>query len=145
MTLDEILDLWNKDSIIDDNDLGTHAIETAQLHSKYLNILMETKLRKSKLNIDFDILRKNKFRYYRGELTRKELEEFGWEAWQYNKPLKNEMDEFLKGDEDLSKIKQRLEYIDAMIYALETIMQQIKSRDWSIKNAITWKQFLAGS
>jgi len=145
MTLDEILDIWNIDSIIDDNNLGIHAIETAKLHSKYLNFLMESKLKKTKLDQDFNILKKNKIRYYRGELTRKELESFGWEPWQYNKPLKNEMDEFLKGDEDLSKIKLRIEYIDVIIYALESIMQQIKSRDWSIKNAISWKQFMAGS
>lgn len=145
MTLDEVLLAWEADSPIDDNHLGENSAATAKLHSKYLRILIDTKLKKTKLDIDYNNLRKLKFRYYRGELSRSELEELGWEQWQYNKPLKAEMDEFLKGDEDLAKIQVRIEYIDTMIYALESIMQQIKQRDWQIRNGIQWKQFLAGN
>ena len=77
-------------------------------------------------------------------MTRQELQDLGWEQWQYNKPLKAEMDEFLKGDEDLSQILVRQEYIDTMVYALESIMAQIKQRDFQLSNGIKWKQFLAG-
>lgn len=144
MKLDDVLVMWEADSVIDDNHLGESSTATAKLHSKYLKLLIETKLKKSKLDIDYNNLRKLKFRYYRGELTRAELAELGWEQWQYNKPLKAEMDEFLKGDDDLAKIQARVEYIDTMIYALESIMQQIKQRDFQLSNGIKWKQFLSG-
>lgn len=144
MKLDDVLVMWEADSVIDDNHLGESSTATAKLHSKYLKLLIETKLKKSKLDIDYNNLRKLKFRYYRGELTRAELAELGWEQWQYNKPLKAEMDEFLKGDDDLVKIQARVEYIDTMIYALESIMQQIKQRDFQLSNGIKWKQFLSG-
>lgn len=144
MKLDDVLVMWEADSVIDDNHLGEASTATAKLHAKYVKILIEAKLRKSKLDIDYNNLRKLKFRYYRGELTRNELADLGWEQWQYNKPLKAEMDEFLKGDEDLAKIQARIEYIDTMIYALESIMQQIKQRDFQLSNGIKWKQFLAG-
>ena len=78
-------------------------------------------------------------------MSRHELEDLGWEQYQYNKPLKAEMDEFLKGDEDLAKILVRSQYIDTMVYALESIMQQIKQRDFQLSNGIKWKAFLAGT
>lgn len=144
MKLDDILVMWEADSGIDDNYLGEASTNTAKLHAKYLKLLVDAKLRKTKLDIDLNALRKTKIRYYRGELTRNELADLGWEQWQYNKPLKAEMDEFLKGDEDLSKIQTRLDYIDTLVYALESIMQQIKQRDFQLSNGIKWKQFLAG-
>lgn len=144
MRLDEILDMWEVDSKIDDNHLGEASTITAKLHSKYLRLLIDAKLKKTKLDIEYSALRKTKIRYFRGELTRQELEELGWEQWQYNKPLKAEMDEFLKGDEHLSKILVRQDYIDTMVYALESIMGQIKQRDFQLSNGIKWKAFLAG-
>ena len=144
MQLDEILTMWDEDSKIDDNHLGEASTATAKLHSKYLKILIQAKLKKTKLDIEYNSLRKTKIRYYRGELTKQELADLGWEQWQYNKPLKAEMGEFLQGDEDLSKILVRQEYIDTMIYALESIMGQIKSRDFQLSNGVKWKVFLAG-
>ena len=144
MKLDDILVMWEADSAIDDNHLGEASTTTAKLHAKYLKLLVDAKLRKTKLDIDLNTLRKTKIRYYRGELSRDELKELGWEQWQYNKPLKAEMDEFLKGDEDLSKIQTRLDYLDTLVYALESIMTQIKARDFQLSNGIKWKQFLAG-
>lgn len=144
MTIDEILDMWAVDADIDDNYLGETTTATPKLHAKYLKLLMNTKLKHTKLQSDHNILRKHKFRYYRGELSREELSDLGWEQWQGVKPLKNEMDEFLQGDEDLNKIKVRIEYLEAMIYQLESIMAQIKARDWQIKTAVEWKRFLAG-
>jgi hypothetical protein len=144
MKLDDVLVMWEADSQIDDNHLGEAATHTAKLHSKYLKLLVNAKLKKTSLDIEYNNLRKVKFRYYRGELSRDELKQLGWEQWQYNKPLKAEMDEFLKGDEDLAQIQSRVDYIDTLVYALESIMSQIKQRDFQLSNGIKWKQFLAG-
>jgi hypothetical protein len=90
------------------------------------------------------LLRKSKFRYYRGELSRDELTEYGWEQWQGIKPMKNEMDEFLTGDSDLNTLEVKIKYLETMIYLLESILGQIKARDWQLKTAVEWKKFLAG-
>lgn len=145
MNIDEILIEWEKDNGIDENHLDNASITTAKLHSKYLKLLIDAKLRKTKIDINYNTLRKTKIRYYRGELSKDELKEYGWDQWQYNKPLKAEMDEFLKGDADLCNLAARQEYIDTMIFAIESILTQIKSRDWQIRNAIAFKQFLAGN
>jgi len=145
MKIDDVLVMWQADSAIDDNHLGEASTTTAKMHAKYLRLLIENKLKRTKLEGDYNQLRQAKFRYYRGEMGREELESYGWEQWQYNKPLKAEMDEFLKGDEDLTKLQARVDYMDAVVYALESIMTQIKQRDFQISNGIKWKQFLAGS
>ena len=54
------------------------------------------------------------------------------------------MDEFLTGDEDLNTMKVKIEYLETMIYLLESILTQIKARDWQLKTAVEWKKFLAG-
>jgi len=144
MKIDEIQDMWEQDCSIDDNYLGEAATITPKFHSKYIKLLIEAKLKLSKYNSDYNQLRKTKFRYYRGEMTRQELSELQWEQWQGVKPLKNEMDEHLTGDTELNNIQMRIEYLNSMIYLLESILGQIRSRDFQIKNGIEWKKFLAG-
>lgn len=144
MKIDEIQTMWDEDCGINDNYLGEAATLTPKLHSKYIKLLIEAKLKLSKYNSDYNTLRKLKFRYYRGEMSRQELAELQWEQWQGVKPLKNEMDEILTGDTDLNAIHIRIEYLNSMIYLLESILGQIRSRDFQIKNGIEWKKFLAG-
>ena len=145
MNISELNDMWETDCLINDDHLDRESVKTPNLHAKYLRILMEFKLKLSSLELEYKTLRQKKFRYYRGEMGRDELAEYGWNQWQGTKPLKNEMDEFLEGDADLNKISVKCEYIKHMISAVESIMSQIKGRDWVIRNAITWKQFISGS
>lgn len=144
MNIEQLQDMWEADCEIDDNYLGEHATKTPKLHAKYVKLLVGVKLKHTKLQSDYNMLRKAKFRYYRGELGREELQVLGWAQWQGVKPLKNEMDEFLTGDEDLNTMKVKIEYLETMIYLLESILTQIKARDWQLKTAVEWKKFLAG-
>ena len=144
MTIDELINEWEVDANIDSEHLDTSSATSPKLHAKYLRIFTDTKLRITKTQNQYDTLRQTKFRYYRGELTREELRELNWEPWQYNKPLKNEMDEHLKGDKDLSEIRLRIAYLETMLTVIESILGQIKGRDWQIKNILNWRQFMAG-
>ena len=145
MTLEELQNSWADDCIIDDNHLDRESVNTAKLHSKYLNHLIRYKLQLAKMKADYNTLRQQKFRYYRGELTRDELVILGWEQWQGVKPLKNEMDEFLGGDNDLNKLEIKANYIQNIVEFLESVMNQIKARDWQIRNSIEWKKFISGA
>lgn len=144
MTLEELQNSWDIDCQIDDNYLGETATATPKLHAKYLRVLVNIKLKHTKLGSDYNILRKNKFRHYRGELSREELAALDWSQWQGVKPLKNEMDEFLQGDSDLNTMRVKLDYLETMIYFLESVLGQIKARDWQLKTHVEWKKFLAG-
>ena len=145
MTLDEILDMWESDSAIDEDHLDRESISTAKLHSKYVRMLMQHKIKFAALNNEYNTLRQKKFRWYRGEMTRDELTNNGWEQWQGLKPLKNEMEEFLTGDGDLNRITIKMEYIKCIIEALESILKEIRGRDWGIRNAIEFKKFISGT
>lgn len=144
MNLEQLMQMWKEDCTIDDDHLGEASTETPNLHSKYIDYLVSYKLKLAKQKAEFNKLRKTKFRYYRGELSREELVALGWDQWQGTKPLKNEMDEFLQGDEELIVQEQKVEYLNTIVYFLESVISQIRSRDFQIKNAITWKQFLVG-
>ena len=144
MNIEQLQEMWDADSEIDDNYLGENSTATPKLHAKYVKLLVNVKLKHTKLQADYLLLRKNKFRLYRGELSRDELTHLNWEQWQGVKPLKNEMDEFLSGDTELVNIKMKIDYLETMIYFLESVLGQIKARDWQIKTAVEWKKFLAG-
>jgi hypothetical protein len=144
MNIEQLQEEWDKDCQIDDNYLGENSTATPKLHAKYLKILVQVKLKHTKLSSDYNLTRKNKFRYYRGELSREELQDLQWDQWQGVKPIKNEMDEFLKGDAELNTMDIKIKYLETMIYFLESVLQQIKARDWQIKTAVEWKKFLAG-
>lgn len=144
MNIEQLQEEWDKDCEIDDNYLGENSTATPKLHAKYVKMLVQVKLKHTKLSSDYNLTRKNKFRYYRGELSREELQDLQWDQWQGVKPIKNEMDEFLKGDEELNTMEIKIKYLETMIYFLESVLQQIKARDWQIKTAVEWKKFLAG-
>lgn len=144
MTLEELIDQWEIDSAIDDNHLDRESVRTPNIHAKYLRILMGYKMKLSALKTEYNTLRQRKFRYYRGEMGKVELDSNGWDQWQGVKPLKNEMNEFLEGDADLNKIAIKCQYLENMIQAVESIMTQVKARDWQIRNTVEWKKFIAG-
>jgi hypothetical protein len=135
---------WDLDCQIDDNYLGETTTATPKLHAKYLKLLVNVKLKHTKLQSDYNLLRKNKFRLYRGELSRDELTALAWEQWQGVKPIKSELDQMLEGDQDINNLQVKLEYLSTMIYFLESVLRQLQSRDYQISTAVKWKMFLAG-
>ena len=144
MNIEELETMWETDCQIDDNFLGEYATATPKLHAKYIKELVRVKLKHTKYQSDYNLLRKNKFRLYRGELSRDELTSLGWEQWQGVKPLKNEMDEFLQVDPDLIILQDKIEYFKTVMYQLEQIIRSLNSRTWDIKNSIEWTKFTNG-
>lgn len=144
MKLSELQELWAEDSSIDETNLGKESTRVPTLHAKYLNFLSSTRLNLRKAESDYYNSRRKKYRYYRGEMTKQELEEEGWSQWQGNKPLKNEMDEFLQCDEDLIALQDKVEYFKTVIQHLEQILRSINSRTWDIKTAVEWAKFTNG-
>lgn len=144
MKLTELQEAWKQDSKIDETNLGRAAARTPELHAKYLNLLTSAKLQHRKAESDYLKLRRVKYRYFRGELSRDELQSLGWEQYQGIKPIKNEMDEFMATDEDLIQSQDKLEYLKTVLLQLESILKSLHSRTWDIKNSIEWTKFTNG-
>ncbi len=144
MKLSELQELWEKDCKIDETILGLESVNVPKLHARYLNLLTSAKLNLRKAESEYANLRRKKFRYYRGEMTREELEDENWTQWQGAKPLKNEMDEYLSCDSDMIATLDKIEYLKVVVYQLEQIIRSINSRTWDIKNAIEILKFQNG-
>lgn len=144
MKLSELQEEWQKDAPINETNLGQEAARVPMLHAKYITILSKIKLQLRKAESDYLNNRRLKYKYYRGELTREELEDSGWTQFQGNKPLKNEMDELLQCDKDLIELQDKHEYYKTVIYTLEQIIRSINSRTWDVKSSIEWTKFTNG-
>lgn len=144
MKLSELQEAWAEDSRIDETNLGREAVRTPQLHAKYLNWLGSVRLNLRKAESDYLNLRRKKYKYYRGEMTRDELALEEWTQFQGNKPLKNEMDEILRTDADLIALEDKVEYFKTVLNQLEQIVRSINSRTWDVKNSIEWHKFTNG-
>ncbi len=144
MKLQDMQDEWEQDCSLDQNHLDNESARSPSLHAKWVRRLNEARLRKIKAYYDMKELRGHKFRYYRGEMTKAELADHGWSQYQGTKPLKSEMEELLETDKDMIDMKIKLEYLETTYSFLEEVMKAIRSRDWTIRNAIEWKKFIAG-
>jgi len=144
LKLSELQEEWIKDAPINETNLGQEAARVPILHAKYITILSKIKLQLRKAESDYLNNRRLKYKYYRGELTREELEDSGWTQFQGNKPLKNEMDELLQCDKDLIELQDKHEYYKTVIYTLEQIIRSINSRTWDVKSSIEWTKFTNG-
>ena len=142
--LDIILEEWKEDCKLSETNLSGSSMETPKLHCKYLSHLVEVKHKLSQIQFELSKMKKLKLRYYKGELSKEELELNGWDQYQLNKPLKSEQDDLLNGDEDMIKIKIKEEHLESMKYTLESILGQLKSRDFQIKNSIEWLKYTSG-
>ena len=147
MTLDEIIATWSQDSKIDPKNLDTTAIKSALLHSKYLELYSIAKLQLKKHDWNMAILKKDKWMYYNGKLTKEEMDKFGWPYDPFNglvKPLKSDMDMFYQTDPDISKLKMQMDYQTTLVEALKEIMDTIKWRHSTIKTILDAQKFMAG-
>jgi hypothetical protein len=144
MKLQEIQTMWAEDCKVDQTNLGRTAARVPELHAKYLNMLSSVRLQYRKAEADYLRLRKLKYRYYRGEMSKEELTELGWEQYLNNRPLKNEMDEVMTTDDDIIQNMDKIEYIKTVLFQLEQILKSINSRTWDVKSAIEWYKFTNG-
>lgn len=143
MTLDELKQNWEQDCVIDDLNPDKSSASSPRLHSKYLNELMTYRLRLTKTQFELSQLKAKKSKYFRGEMTKEELEEEGWEQWQY-KTLKSDIDSLMEADKDIQTILARVDYVKTVIVFLESVISEIRNRSFHLKNIIEWQKFRSG-
>lgn len=144
VTLEQINSEWKSDSYIDASKIREEILMSSQLHSKYLSYLLDKKKEYRKIDAMILKLTKVKIKYYRGELTKEELESMGWKQYQGTRPIKSEMDKLLGTDEDLVDFNTQLDDIKILLDALESILKAITSRSYDLKTFIEAEKFYAG-
>jgi hypothetical protein len=143
MNIERIKELVEIDLKIDGTELGDESIRIPQLHSKYLNIYHDECLILRKLDVDFKILRKQKWEYYNGKMSQQELATLGWEPFGH-RILKQDLDIYLESDTDIIKHESKIDLQKAKVEYLDSILKGINNRNWVIRNAIEWRKFMSG-
>ena len=147
MNIEQVLEMWKEDSIIDDLKLDDTTIRMARIHSKYLELITIAKIRRKKKDLDYKTLLKNKWLYYNGKLSKEEIDIYKWEYDPFgglNKPLKGDMNYYYDSDTDIQKAQAALEYDKVLIETLDEIMNTIRWRHQNIGNIIKWRAFESG-
>ena len=140
MDLETLQKQVDVDLKIDDTELDLESIRTPQLHNKYLKQFTKYSLQYKKAKDDYDGLYKFKWEYYTGKST---MEVYQAQPFDL-KVLKSDVGIYLNADEDLQKLGQRTEYLNAVVVYIERVLREINNRNWNIRNTIEWKKFLHG-
>jgi len=144
--LQQILEMWKKDSTIDEMNLDESSRESAKLHSKYLEIYSVHRLKLKKQEADFKVLLKDKWLHYNGKLSKEDIEEKGWDYDPLGglTVLKGDMGYYYDSDPVIQEAKAKIDYLEETCATLKEIMENIKWRHQNIKNMIEWRKFTSG-
>jgi len=143
--LEQIIKLWDTDSEIDSTEPGKELLKIPKLHNKYLKILISHRLATKKANFDYVKLRKVKEEYYNGTLSQEELQERGWEPFLLNIKTKQGVERYIDSDKELIRLLEKKMYHDEAVAACESILQELKSRTYQLRDFISWERFIGGN
>ena len=130
MTFDELQALADKDLKINDTELDLESLKTPQLHNKYMKFHNQYLAR----------LTREKWEYYTGK-----ADPSVYQVKPFNlKILKQDVDKYLKSDDELIKLDQKVTYVQSVVDYLDRTVKIISNRGFQIKNAIDWRKFTSG-
>ena len=141
MNLDEIQEMWQRDSVIDPDNLHDESLKIPQLHAKYYTIYNTITLLREKARETYNRVKLERYNYYTGKAP---AEVYAEEPFPYKVRDKEALQRHLDADERLNKIDLKIRYYDIMLKFLEEVIKMISNRNYSIKNAIDWNRFQAG-
>jgi hypothetical protein len=142
-SLNNVLELWKKDSVVDRTEPGRELINIPILHSKYLDILTKSRMLARKYEHELNKTRKIKWEYYTGKLSDIDLKRYGWEPFPFT--LKSEIDTYFNSDTDLIDIKNKKSEYDEIVDVCERILKELNSRTFQIRGFIEYEKFIHGN
>lgn len=140
--IDDLLEMWRQDCDIDKTEPDRELLNIPKLHSKYLNILSQHRMLSKQAEFKYNKMKKLKWEYYTGKLDDEQLKEFGWEPFPYI--LKSDLSTYLDSDEDLNKYIANKAVHDEIVELCTTIMKELNSRTFQLRDYIGWQKFIQG-
>ena len=141
MNLETLQDMWKSDSKLDEDLHDNDSLAIPQLHMKYMEFHNQYSLMKKERDIEMKRLIKEKWLYYKGKAPSSVYKEIPFDL---KLTTKEEISMFIEADEDIAKLKYKIEYIDQVLFFLDSVLRMINNRTYHIKNAIEWKKFQSG-
>jgi len=147
INLEQILEMWKKDAVIDDVCLDEETLKSSKLHAKYLELFSMAKLMLKKKEMEQESMKKDKWLYYNGKMSQQDMDNRKWKYDPFDgmtKPLKSDMEMYYCTDEDMVRIRAQIDYQKTIIDTLEEIMGNIRWRHTHVKNILDFKKFTSG-
>ena len=140
MTFDELQELADKDLKINDTELDLESLKTPQLHNKYMKFQNQYTNLLKKAEQDLARLTREKWEYYTGKADPNVYQQKPFNI----KLLKPDVDKYLKSDDEIIKLEQKVTYVQSVVDYLDRTVKIISNRGFQIKNAIDWRKFTSG-
>lgn len=141
MDLEKLQEMADKDLAINETELDLESLKTPQIHNKYMKHYTKFKLMLTKAETDYAQMRRIKWEYYTGKADASVYAEKPFNL----KILKTDVDKYIESDEDIIRLKQKVQYLTTIIDYLDKTIRQISNRGFTIKNAIDWRKFTSGA
>ena len=139
--IEKIQKMWERDSIIDPDNLHTESLNIPALHAKYYDIYNNIILLKKKAEQQKRNIRHQKYEYYTGKA---DPDVYIENPFPKKIRDKDTLQKYMDADESLSQSSLKVEYYDVMLSYLQDILKMIHNRTYQIKNAIEYQRFASG-
>ena len=133
--------MWQKDSVIDPDNLHDESLKIPQLHCKYYTLYNTITLLREKAKTSYSKIKLERYNFYTGKA---EPEVYVEEPFPYKVREKDAIQRHLEADEKLTTLDLKIRYYDATLKFLEEIIKTVSNRTYQIKNAIEWHKFQTG-
>jgi len=145
ITVEDMLVEWKNDAIINEAELSREIIRVPMLHSKYLEYYIHFKRLLAKAESTKNKLGWTKRKYFRGEMDLSDLKKHGWSQWNGLKPSTSELNQLLEFDTDMNDIARVVAELKTAVSGCEYVMNQLKSREYSLKTVFEYQKYLSGN
>jgi len=147
VNIDNLMEEWSKDSVINDTEPGLEIVKISSLRSKYLRILSHHNMVVKKLEIDYKKRRHILGEYFEGNLNKPEdLETYGFkEPCLVKAGSRSKIPMMLDSNEELNNILMRKILNQEIVNACTDIIKELHSRTFQLKAYMDWHRFMNGS
>ena len=139
--LDDLQRMWEKDSIIDKDNLHDESLNIPCLHAKYFDIYNKIFLLRKRADQQRKNIRHERYEYFSGK---SDPEVYVENPFPKKIRDKDTMQKYLDADEKLSNTSLKIDYYDTMLTYIESILKVVQNRTFQIKNALEFMRFQSG-
>lgn len=139
---EQLLDMWEQDSVIPSTEPDKALLAVPKLHAKYLRYLSNYRLKSQALTQELALLRKWKNDWMSGRMTKEELEQRN--LTQFPFVLKTEIKDHVDSDADVSALIRKKAVADEMVAISEAIIKELNARTWQLRSYIEFTKFIGG-
>jgi hypothetical protein len=141
LKLQELHDEWSKDAKIDSTEAGEASANIPVLHSKYLRLLSNERMRYKALLIKKAELELQLEDYFLGKIDGRDI---GRPPYQYT-ITKDRAEKLTLIDPDMVKINLQVADSEERTLFLKEVISNINQRNWQIRNYLEWLKFTQGA